>query len=53
MYSELERIDEEVVMTYFKVLLQHLPGRAEENHKKFHPRLNKVLSEYKSDSCKC
>lgn len=32
--NEFERIQKEVVMVYFMVLSQHLPGENGENHKK-------------------
>jgi hypothetical protein len=31
--KELEKIRTEAVMTYYKILYQHLPTRTEENHK--------------------
>jgi hypothetical protein len=32
MYSVLEGIKDEMVMSYFKILSWHLPERTEENH---------------------
>jgi hypothetical protein len=37
-FVELERVWKEMVMTYLKVLSQHLPGGTEENHE------NRILS---------
>jgi hypothetical protein len=34
MNDELDRIFKEAVVAYFKVLSQHLPGGAKENHEK-------------------
>lgn len=33
MYDELERMEDETAVAYFKVLLWNLFGRHEENHK--------------------
>jgi hypothetical protein len=32
MIGKVERIGEEVVMTFFKVLSRHLPGKTEKNN---------------------
>jgi hypothetical protein len=36
MYDELERMEDETVVVYFKVLLWHLFEGSEENHEKYH-----------------
>jgi hypothetical protein len=36
MYDELERMEDETVLAYFKVLRWHLFGRSEESHEKYH-----------------
>jgi hypothetical protein len=52
--SEIERIGEEVVMVYFKVLNRHSPGATDRNHKKSSVRIiynqdsNQAPPEYKS-----
>jgi hypothetical protein len=35
MSCELEKVQNKVVLAWFKVLSQYLPGGAEENHEKF------------------
>jgi hypothetical protein len=42
MNNELQRMWKEAVMTYFKVLFQHLPRRTEENYKNFNQVKNNI-----------